>query len=137
MSPIHRSSHPHATTHSNNHPELGGIRPTTIGALVAAASVTTAAKFIGFALEVAAHDDIIPTKFGALLTVTIIVTWGALGTAAILNRIDRRTALIVDRIAEAVEEAGDRRATAATLAHLAEQHGAIPISQRRPHLVDS
>jgi hypothetical protein len=139
MSPIHRSSHPHTTTHSNNYGSSGhpvSVRPAAVGAILAAASVTTATKFIGFAFEVASSSELVPNKLGALLTVVIIVSWGGLFTAAVINRNDRNTALILERISEAVEEAGDRRATAATLAALSDR-SAMNVGPRRPHLVES
>ncbi len=136
MSPTNRNSHTYTTTHSN-YPDLGRARPATIAALLAAAVVCLATKVIGFALEVASGSELVPSKFGALLTFAIMLTWGALGTVAILNRQDRNTAILLDRIGDAIEEAGDRRATAATLAALTEQRSATPVAPRRPHLVES
>ncbi len=150
MSPTNRNSHTQTTTHGNRDLDLSGIRPAAVSALLAVAICTTATKVIGFALEVGSRAELITPKFGALLSVAITLFWGALGTVAILNRLDRNaalnldqgeqhTAVILARIAEAVEEAGDRRATAAALATLAEQRdwntsGAV--GPRRPTLVD-
>ncbi len=147
MSPNLRSSHPHTTTHSNTpSPALVGVRPAAMNTILATAICITATKVLGFALEVASDAELITPKFGALLTVAATLFWGALGTVAILNRIDRNAALnldridqhaavILDRIDEAVEEAGDRRATAATLAALTDIRDATPPGPRQPTLV--
>ncbi len=135
------------------------MSPTKFIAVITLAGIVTATKIMCLIFELATRDPgLVPHTLGVLITILVIISWGAVFTGCIVNHIDRRASELMnwleatlerktaagveqvqDAIDAAVEESGARAAVQATINALSDKArlpAATPTA-RRPTLVEN
>ncbi len=109
-------------------------------ATVVGATITTCVFVLTYALEALAGNNLLPRPVHATVNLTALIFWfgfiAALCRDHIVSHVSKRAGDILAAIDAAIQEVGDRRATAARVDALRQISAADTVG-RRPHLVET